>query len=148
MPMMNAFPFATSVPPSTIAAEATAVSESPWPTKKLPLVVSVTPGGIWVTCQVPLVLFVYCRLVMAVLTLTTLLTVVAFAEVPVTPNWAVSVEPGLPVAGNQLALTFQLLAPGEATFHTNVVAAKTAWAVNRPSEKSNGIRYELGFSFI
>src|SRR4051812_49347568 len=60
---------------------------------------------------------------MAVLTLTMLLTVVEFAAVPTVPKTPVSVEPGLPVAGIQLALTFQLLAPGDATFQRKVVAA-------------------------
>ena len=52
-----------------------------------------------------------------VLTLTMLLMMgVAVVLVPMLPNFTMSAEPGLPVLGFQLALTFQLFAPGDATF--------------------------------
>src|SRR4051812_2869783 len=91
------------------------------PTAIGPLTVSVTPEGICVTCQAVLGKFVYVNAVMVVLTLTTLLMVVTSGPVPVGLKTALSDAPGFPVLGFQFALMFQLLAPGLATFQTNVV---------------------------
>src|SRR5688572_14252338 len=76
---------------------------------------------------------------MAVLTLTTLLTLNWSNEVPKSPKSAVSAAPGLPVAGSQLALTFQLFRPGGSMFQTNV-AAEVRWVVSNESDNKTKLR--------
>src|SRR5436309_13776509 len=56
--------------------------------------------------------------------------VVASGPVPVGLKTALSDAPGFPVLGFQFALMFQLLAPGLATFQTNVVAREIWEASN------------------
>lgn len=82
-----------------------------------------------------------------VLALTTLLIVVALVEVPTAPKMAVSLAPGLPVLGFQLALSLQLFAPGVAWFHTNV-AAEAQWIVATRADKTARIRSELSIGFM
>src|SRR5688572_5295802 len=76
---------------------------------------------------------------MAVLTLTTLLTLNWSNEVAKSPKSAVSTEPGLPVAGSQLALTFQLFGPGGSMFQTNV-APEARCVVNNETDNKTKLR--------
>src|SRR5580765_1752139 len=120
-------PVAANVELPNMAADVVRLSAAPLnalPTIRFPLTLSVVPSVSCVTCHVPAVGLVYWRLANAVLTRTTLLTVVELAAVPVMPNMAVSAEPGTPVLGNQLAAVLQSLAPGLATFQEKVVAAE------------------------
>src|SRR5262249_32787205 len=80
---------------------------------------------------------------MEVLTLTTLLTVDASGAVPTSPKIAVSAEPGLPAPGSQLLSTFQLFAPGDATFHEKVVAPDS-WIIAARAANVARLRDEQG----
>lgn len=119
LPIVNP-PVIASVPPPSIAADVTRpFTATLKPTVVAPLTVSVTPAGICVTCHAPEVVFVKFSVAIVVFAGTTLLTVVEFAEVPVAPKVATSVnEPPKPgkFATSQFPLTFQLFAAAVGTF--------------------------------